>query len=278
MSETPFSVCSYPNDEAIAAACGSLLRIRFLPAASDLLLSEHLLLTYSSTYTRPLTERMYFRSQSFHSRSRDTLVSVPTVTFCVLGRIVCIMSPEPHDCRMCWVNPIYNCVAVLSFQAPPIFPFAGAKLSPLAWFGTFQFSVQRVSVARHLIRVHAFLFGDAFPLRTGGFSWFFLRLARRWSAASRLPLGHLLPFRRIAPFSRLLQFEYRQLPSQHTCWFKFSTTSIRWFLVFVRQSKVFLTNRQIRRSVNSFTSFLHCCGKFCQISSLSNRQFEFVIN
>ncbi len=61
--------------------------------------------------------------------------------------------------------------------------------------------------------------------------------------------------------------------SQHTCWFKFSTTSIRRFPVFVRQSKVFLTNRRIRRPVNSLTPFLCCCGKFRQVSGSVNRRF-----
>ncbi len=55
------------------------------------------------------------------------------------------------------------CRGCSPFEPHRFFPFAGAKLSPLAQSGIFRFSALHVFAASHPIRVHAFVFCGTLP-------------------------------------------------------------------------------------------------------------------
>ncbi len=196
----------------------------------------------SSTYTPPLTERMYFQSRSYYPRTRATLVSVFDSD---LPRL------RPH--RAHYIPPSHATAACV--ESPQLCIWAmGVLLSNSAYFSVCGCQTFTACAVRHLpifdlVCVHYASSDTYLHLRflrhfstpaLGGFwcffQWPYSPPIRRITFAD---LGTDCPSVKSLHFPHLLQFEYWQVPSQHTCWFKFSTTSIRRFPVFVRQSKVF---------------------------------------
>ncbi len=163
------------------------------------------------------------------------------------------------------------------FKPRQFFHFAGAKLSPLAWFGTTRFWP-------HVFPPHVIWYADApsflrhfSTLRTGGFSCFFCGLICRRFAASRPSIWALI--------ARSLNRRFPACCTSIISGFRRSILAGLNFppcrsggsgILYLVQG--FLCEPSTLHSVNSLTSFLHCCGKFRQISGSFNRHFKSVIN